>query len=110
MMTNHNLLLFISFQEAAQKKYGVNPDQLRVFLHYYPTYYHLHVHFVSVSSVTASVAIGKAHFIDDVIDNIENINENFYHKKTLTVVLGDRDPLLGKFIKAGKLIETQDID
>ena len=35
-------------QEAIEKKYGVPASELRVYFHYQPSYYHLHVHFTSV--------------------------------------------------------------
>ena len=76
----------------------MNPDQLRIFIHYYPSYYHLHVHFMSTANVSGACAIGRAHFVNEIIDNIENIDPNYYQKKTLSVAIGNQNPLLQRFI------------
>lgn len=57
-------------------------EKLRVFFHYQPTYYHLHVHFTHVGYAPPGINIGKAHLLDDVIDNIQ-LYDDFYQKKTL---------------------------
>ena len=99
------LIIFyiLLLQEAAADKYKVDPNQLRIFVHYYPSYYHLHVHFMSTANVYVSCAIGKAHFVDDIIDNIENIDADFYQKKTLAVAIGSQNPLLQRFVDEGRL-------
>jgi m7GpppX diphosphatase len=33
-------------RRASQERFGVGEEQLRVFVHYQPSYYHFHVHFV----------------------------------------------------------------
>lgn len=38
----------LSPQEAILQRYQVKGDQLRVYLHYLPSYYHLHVHFTAL--------------------------------------------------------------
>ena len=49
-------------------KYGVREDELRVYIHYQPSYYHLHVHFLHVKyDAGAGMAAGKAHLLNDVI-------------------------------------------
>lgn len=49
-------------------KYGVRADELRIFVHYQPSYYHLHVHFLHTKhDAGASMAAGKAHLLDDII-------------------------------------------
>lgn len=44
--------------------------------------------------------MGKAHLVSDVIDNIENVSDDFYAKKTLPVTLREKDPLLELFFNA----------
>ena len=65
-----------------------------MYFHYHPSYYHLHVHFNHIRHDVGGINVGKAHLLTDVIDNIENIDSNFYAKKTLPVVLRELDPLL----------------
>ena len=49
-------------------KYGVRPEELRIYLHYQPSYYHLHMHFLHIKcDAGAGMAAGKAHLLDDVI-------------------------------------------
>lgn len=80
--------------EAIKSKYGVEKNELRVYFHYQPSYYHLHVHFNHIHYDVGGISVGKAHLLTDVIDNIENIDSNFYGKKCLPVLLREQDPLL----------------
>eukprot|EP00794_Sanderia_malayensis_P016883 gene16883-18589_t len=92
-------------KEAVLERYGMHEEQFRVFFHYHPTYYHLHLHFTAITNISAGCAAGRAHLLDEVIDNIENIDSDYYKKRTLPFVLGNRDPLLQKFIKIGRVKE-----
>ena len=43
-------------------------DRLRIYLHYQPSYYHLHVHFAHLQlDLGGGAAVGKAYLLDDVI-------------------------------------------
>lgn len=54
--------------QVIKEKYGVGSDQLRAYVHYHPSYYHLHVHFMHLCvDAGAGMAAGKAHLLDDVI-------------------------------------------
>lgn len=54
--------------QAITRRHGVAAEQLRVFLHYQPSYYHLHVHFLHVKhDAGMGMAVGKAHLLSDVI-------------------------------------------
>ena len=74
-------------------RYGVKSPQMRIYFHYYPSYYHLHVHFTHIQ-YDIGCSTGRAHLLQDVIDNIENVSSDFYAKKTLPVTLFEKDPLL----------------
>ncbi|KAJ8610935.1 hypothetical protein MRB53_038239 [Persea americana] len=51
---------------------GVSRDQVKLYLHYQPTYYHLHVHVVHVMlEAGATQAVGKAWGLDLVIEMLE---------------------------------------
>jgi len=82
--------------EAIVSKYKVSPPQLRVFVHYQPSYYHFHDHFVHVMHEAVGTAVAKAHLLSDIIDNIE-LCADYYQKKTLYYTLKTNDPLLAKF-------------
>ncbi|XP_018026858.1 m7GpppX diphosphatase isoform X2 [Hyalella azteca] len=76
---------------AIEEKYGVKANQLRVYLHYLPSFYHLHVHFASINSCHEGMEYGKVHPLDMVINNLE-IKSDYYSKVTLTLVGNDSHP------------------
>ena len=57
--------------QAILERYGVPRNSLRVFLHYQPSYYHLHVHFVHVSNTGGGALAGKAVLLDDAVGGWE---------------------------------------
>ncbi|KAG1669567.1 hypothetical protein FOA52_006340 [Chlamydomonas sp. UWO 241] len=79
--------------KAVEAKYGVPASQLRMFVHYPPSYYHLHVHVTHVKAAYGgSSAVGKAHLLDDIIENIE-FRPDYYQQRTLSFVVGVNDEL-----------------
>eukprot|EP00586_Coscinodiscus_wailesii_P016890 CAMPEP_0172510456 /NCGR_PEP_ID=MMETSP1066-20121228/228591_1 /TAXON_ID=671091 /ORGANISM="Coscinodiscus wailesii, Strain CCMP2513" /LENGTH=71 /DNA_ID=CAMNT_0013289393 /DNA_START=1 /DNA_END=212 /DNA_ORIENTATION=- len=60
--------------------YGVDADNLRVFVHYQPQFYHFHVHFTRLENDTG-VQVEKAHLLMDVIQNLET-DGDYYKKRT----------------------------
>ncbi|XP_037077165.1 LOW QUALITY PROTEIN: m7GpppX diphosphatase-like [Pollicipes pollicipes] len=70
--------------EAIKEKYGVPAWQLRVYFHYQPSYYHLHVHFTSVRFDAPGTHVGKAHLLPSVISNIELPAADYYQRATLS--------------------------
>ncbi|KAK9718390.1 hypothetical protein K7432_005563 [Basidiobolus ranarum] len=76
--------------KAVVAKYPhVSEDQLKLYIHYQPSYYHFHVHVTHVAlSSSPGATVGKANLLDTVIDNIENIDHEYYAKCTLSYVLG----------------------
>ncbi|KAJ2739594.1 hypothetical protein GGI20_006081 [Coemansia sp. BCRC 34301] len=78
---------------VAAQKYGVLPDQLRLYIHYQPSYYHLHVHITNVMLEGKGMLAGRAHLLDCVIDNIANIASDYYQRSTIPYVLGSSDEL-----------------
>lgn len=74
-----------------EKVYGVAGDQLRVFFHYHPQFYHLHVHFTR-SHVNPGCEAERAHLLTDVIQDLEADSEH-YAKRSITVRLREKDAL-----------------
>lgn len=95
--------------ETIKNIYKVLPSQLRVFVHYQPSYYHFHVHFTPIEYDAPGSVVGKAHLLQDIIDNVENIDSNYYAKKTLCFVLREQNKLFSLFKDAG-LVETDMVD
>ncbi len=74
-------------------------DQIRTYLHYPPSYYHLHVHFTHLSYEAPKTTIGQSHLLEDVIDNIENVSGSYYARRTIPCVLREGSPLWEHFTK-----------
>ncbi|NXT85455.1 DCPS diphosphatase, partial [Zapornia atra] len=88
-------------QEAVTKRFGVPASQLRLYLHYQPSYYHLHVHFTSLGYDAPGCSVERAHLLPDVIDNLA-MDSMYYQKRALTFPLRADELLLKKFQEAGR--------
>ncbi|PWN38816.1 scavenger mRNA decapping enzyme [Ceraceosorus guamensis] len=90
---------------AARGTYGLDKEGasgIRCFLHYQPTYYHLHIHILSADHTSHPGSIvGQAHLLDDVIDLL-TLGVDF-RKRTLTYALGERSELLALIKTSGAL-------
>ena len=82
----------------------MEPDQLRVYLHYQPSYYHLHVHFTHLQFTAPKSSVGDAHLLGDVIDNIDTVDAMFYAKRTLSFVVKESSTLWEEFAKRGDIM------
>ncbi|XP_063717124.1 m7GpppX diphosphatase-like [Symsagittifera roscoffensis] len=79
--------------KGIKEKFSFGKEKLRVFLHYQPSFYHLHIHFASIHIQGTHVQVERAHLLSDVIQNLE-MQSNFYQKKTMTYVVNQQDPLM----------------
>ncbi|KAJ8969664.1 hypothetical protein NQ317_004894 [Molorchus minor] len=74
-LTQEHLPLLKNIQqkgiEAIKEKYGLDASQLRIYLHYQPSFYHLHVHFCCLRHEAPGILAEKAHLLSNVISNIE---------------------------------------
>ena len=59
--------------DATVKTYPqIEADQLKLFCHYHPTYYHFHIHVVHVMlEATSTQSVGKAVALDSIIEQLE---------------------------------------
>lgn len=71
--------------------YGVDNDQIRIFIHYQPQFYHFHVHFTRLEN-EVGCSCERGHLLTDVIQNLE-IDSGFYCKRTMTYKLKRGTPL-----------------
>lgn len=78
------------FQKKIFEKYNVPASQLRVYLHYQPSFYHLHVHFTYLRHEAPGIYAEKSHLLDTVINNIEMI-PNYYQQATLPFTIREMD-------------------
>jgi m7GpppX diphosphatase len=77
--------------EAIEKIYGVQRNQLRIFVHYQPQFYHFHVHFTRLWN-EVGCQVERGHLLSDIIQNLQMDGE-FYSKRTITYKLPMNDRL-----------------
>jgi len=65
--------------EVIKKKYNFTEDQLKIFFHYRPSVWQLHLHFVNLNYTLRSSSIEKAFEYHAVIENIKLVSD--YYKK-----------------------------
>ncbi|KAM9456231.1 m7GpppX diphosphatase [Clarias gariepinus] len=88
--------------DIIRQRYGIPASKLRVMLHYQPSYYHLHVHFISLEYEAPGCGVERAHLLSDVIQNLQDQPE-YYRKHTLTFPIRADDALLKHFQEAGRV-------
>ncbi|KAJ4416241.1 hypothetical protein N0V85_002365 [Neurospora sp. IMI 360204] len=86
------------FVEITTKVYpSIEEDQLKLYVHYQPTYYHFHIHIVHVQlEAGATQAVGKAVGLDSIIETLEVMEgdgEAGMEKLTMCYTLGEESDL-----------------
>ncbi|XP_077588828.1 m7GpppX diphosphatase [Stigmatopora nigra] len=89
-------------KEAILQRYNLPVSKLRVYLHYQPSYYHLHIHFTKLGYDAPGCGVERAHLLTDVIQNLQS-DSHFYKTRSLSFPLRADDGLLSQFRKAGRL-------
>lgn len=79
-------------RQAVAAAYGLNERELRLFIHYQPQFYHLHVHISHVKNPMASALSDRAHQLEHVIDNIQLLGD-YYARATLSFCLSEASAL-----------------
>jgi m7GpppX diphosphatase len=77
--------------ESIEKIYGVQRNQLRIFVHYHPQFYRFHVHFTRLWN-EVGCQVERGHLVSDIIQNLQMDGE-FYSKRTITYKLPINDKL-----------------
>eukprot|EP00049_Salpingoeca_infusionum_P026793 m.27954 g.27954 ORF g.27954 m.27954 type:complete len:322 (-) comp8999_c2_seq1:45-1010(-) len=78
-------------RQALSARFGVPKSRIYGFVHYYPSYFHFHVHFV-VHTAGASKSAGRTHLLDEIILNLEQ-DSKYYANKVLFVLRKQQDRL-----------------
>ena len=68
-----------------QEKYGYKEEDLRVYFHYYPTYWHLHIHFNLVNNRPSGTSVDSAHTLKTVVRNL-SVCTDYYQKAIMEIV------------------------
>ncbi|SCU88947.1 LAFA_0E15412g1_1 [Lachancea sp. 'fantastica'] len=81
--------------------YAIHPDELRIFLHYQPSYYHFHIHIVNVKhgGLGDGISSGKAFLLEEVIEQLNFLGEDGFAGRTITYVLGENHDLWNRGMK-----------
>ncbi|KAI4469781.1 histidine triad hit protein member [Holotrichia oblita] len=87
--------------KTIEEKYGIAKSQLLIYLHYQPSFYHLHVHFTYLKHEAPGILAERAHLLSNVISNIELVAD-YYKKVTIPFVVRETDKLF-------KVLEEKDI-
>ncbi|XP_046631668.1 m7GpppX diphosphatase-like [Daphnia pulicaria] len=88
--------IFDKGSAAITKKYGLDKSEQRIYLHYQPSYYHLHIHFTSLQFTPPGCNVERAHLLSNVIRNIE-LKSSYYQEASLDFLAFEGDPLLKKY-------------
>ena len=67
--------------EVIKNKYGIDECYLKMFFHYEPSTYHLHIHFVNTSNYESRSSVEYSHELNNVIFNLRIYSQ--YYKAAL---------------------------
>ena len=62
--------------------YDLDENQIKAFIHYAPSTYHLHIHFVHIYHPNCESSTEYSYFLDDVIYNL-SIQSNYYQNHNI---------------------------
>ena len=65
--------------EQIKQKYGLKEENLKIFFHYDPSTYHLHIHFINNANVETWSSVEYSHDLDTVIFNLK-MDTDYYKK------------------------------
>ncbi len=95
-LTSEHLGLLESIQKEGlrmiEENYGILANQVKLCVHYQPTFYWLHIHLVSASQVSASLDCLRSHLLSQVIQNIR-LKSDYYQTVSLEYQLPGTHPL-----------------
>ena len=101
-LTSKHIPLLKNIEEKAyseiKKRFDVGKEKLRMYFHYQPSYYHLHVHINCIAVDIPGTGVLRAHLLNDVVENLQ-LSSNYYKEKTLSFTLRENDKLLHEFLK-----------
>ena len=84
-----------------QKKYKIKEEQVYMFFHYLPSFFHLHLHVCGLRNINMQKKFGRHHLLDNVIQNITFKND-YYQKCTLIYEIPTKHSLFKKIKQVNK--------
>jgi len=103
------------FVEATERVYPlIEPDQLKLYVHYQPTYYHFHIHIVHAQlEAGATQATGRAIGLDSIIEQLRHMaggEDAGMDAVSLSYTLGEASELWVEIfapLKSGRASQSQ---
>ncbi|KAJ9579719.1 hypothetical protein L9F63_004645 [Diploptera punctata] len=88
--------------KTIEEKFRLPGSQLRIYVHYQPSFYHLHVHFTYLKYDAPGIFTEKSHLLSTIIENIE-LMPDYYQRVTLPFVVKETDNLFLKYEEKGMI-------
>jgi hypothetical protein len=70
--------------QVIREKYGLEEEYIKMYFHYQPSTYHLHIHFVNTSSNQLHSSVEYSHELNSVIFNLK-MNSDYYKIALLNI-------------------------
>lgn len=76
-----SLLKYMKFNtlQKIEEIYFIKEENLKIYFHYEPSTYHLHIHFINTGYTDANSSVEYSHSLDSVIFNLD-LDSNYYRK------------------------------
>ena len=68
---------YVDGKKLLGEKFNCKPTEIRAFIHYPPSFYYFHVHFLHINEVNMSCCINRAIDLGEIINNIE-LKSDYY--------------------------------
>ncbi|XP_053620792.1 m7GpppX diphosphatase [Plodia interpunctella] len=88
------------------EKYNLPDSQLRIYFHYQPSFYHLHIHFTYLRHEAPGIYVEKAHLLSTVINNIEMMSD-YYQKASLPFTIRQMDNIFNVYETNGYIQKVE---
>ncbi|KAI5161358.1 m7GpppX diphosphatase [Nematocida ausubeli] len=88
-LRQEHIPLLERIQQAAVEALAMHnytTDKVKIYFHYYPTFYRAHVHISSISSSWPGTSIGKSVLLNDVIEGLK-VSSTYFQDKTMEVCI-----------------------
>jgi m7GpppX diphosphatase len=69
-------------EEQIEENYELKEENLKIFFHYDPSTYHLHMHFINTKNTKSGSSVEYSHDLDMVIFNLK-LDSDYYKKINL---------------------------
>lgn len=85
----------------------VHADELRIFIHYQPSYYHFHLHIINIRFPAGNegLTVGKAVLLEDAIETLAHLGPQGYMERSISYSISDTHELWRNGLEAANLEE-----